>query len=453
MGRITRLQRIRGRYRFRARVPEKLRSYFGGRWEVVFSLRTADYDEARLRVMRVSVAFERRCQAVRARLRAGLPPEPYDDAWLHAALGESSGQADADATPPPAEPSPDAAGENERTLLRELIQTLQVAALGVVGRSTANKSRAAEMGVQEAETDPGPTLEALFRAWEQADPSRPPKSVQTVRACLDEFRRITHKRHALQVTRADFQRYVQSLQRKGNRPKTIGKKVGLVGAVFNHAVKVDLLSHHPGRQLFIPRPKLDVPSRAPFDRAHLQAILDSSFFVPRRGRRRRTAGYRWMILLALYQGARLEELAQLRLEDVVTVNDVLCLRIDTAESQGQRLKNSASRRLLPVHRVLVEVGFPAYVETLRRAGCRRLFPEFPADHHGRYGSAFSKAFIRLLRKELGILESCYVFHSFRHTFEDACREAELDAGVIDALMGHAANFGRGYQYGNGLLPE
>ncbi len=58
MRRIARLQCLNGRYRFRAGVPLDLRAYFGGRREVVFSLRTADYDEAWLRVMRVSVAFD-----------------------------------------------------------------------------------------------------------------------------------------------------------------------------------------------------------------------------------------------------------------------------------------------------------------------------------------------------------------------------------------------------------
>jgi len=274
------------------------------------------------------------------------------------------------------------------------------------------------------------------------------KTPQDVHSCLKAFARVVKKRHAREVERKDFRRYVEHELGRGLQPKTVDKKVGHVRAVFNHAVKTDLLPSNPGANLYIPRPKQAAPSRLPFETEQLQAILDSSFFRPRRGRRHCTPGRGWMVLLGLYQGARLEELAQLRLDDVKAVNGVWCLKIH-ADGTGQRLKNAASRRTLPVHRAILNAGFLAYLVELRQRGERRLFPEFSADAHGRYGSTYSKAFSRLQRVELGLKDRRLVFHSLRHSFEDACREAELDGGVIDALMGHAPNYGRGYQYGSG----
>ena len=163
----------------------------------------------------------------------------------------------------------------------------------------------------------------------------------------------------------------------------------------------------------------------------------------------RDAG-RWIPLLALYQGCRVEELAQLLVSDIQCIDDVWCLVIDDMPGEqgaAKRLKNTASRRRLPIHPKVIEAGFLQYVQRIREQGAERLFPDLHPDRFGKRSASFSKAFMRYLRKELGVTDKRKVFHSFRHTFRDACREAGLDEEIADALMGHSNPQKMGRRYG------
>ena len=54
--------------------------------------------------------------------------------------------------------------------------------------------------------------------------------------------------------------------------------------------------------------------------------------------------------------------------------------------------------------------------------------------------------------DLGITDPRKVFHSFRHSFKDACRAARIGEELHDALTGHSsASVGR--TYGTGMPLE
>jgi len=75
----------------------------------------------------------------------------------------------------------------------------------------------------------------------------------------------------------------------------------------------------------------------------------------------------WLMPLALFSGARLGELAQLFVVDVMDSEGVPCLNISD-EEEGQRLKTNNAKRLVPVHSTLVALGFLRYVAKLRAEG-------------------------------------------------------------------------------------
>ncbi|MFL9913948.1 hypothetical protein PQR75_00770 [Paraburkholderia fungorum] len=76
----------------------------------------------------------------------------------------------------------------------------------------------------------------------------------------------------------------------------------------------------------------------------------------------------------MFGGEREEELGQLRLDDVVTQNGRLFLRV-TDLDETQELKNAPSRRYVPVHAELLRIGFGRYADRLRDAGAEWLLPE------------------------------------------------------------------------------
>ena len=500
MGKIRYLQRApNGIYRFRAYVPEPLRPYFGNRREVVQSLRTRDREEAKRRLRQAETAFKQRCKQARAELaKSRLPPRrvELDDVLsdqliqlaLHHILYNGLSFIDQRGALQPEGlermveglreayargGDPDIEARFLRFFEKVLNITLdrQQAGYALFQRRMLYRVTTLVQNLARHVRDPfaeelpniplpeallarysgpgGRAIDDLYEAWVKQDPTRPPATLRAVRRVLDDLMAVTGKSYAAEIDRRDVRAFVEHLQEDiGNHPATITKKVHMIGAVFNNAVRQDLLPNSPFRHLALPRAKRARAKRKPFTVPLLQRIFSSSLYTAQRYDHR--PAYRWLPLLALYQGARLEELAQLRVADVIDSGGICCLRIDVTDPTKQCLKNEASRRVLPLHQAILEAGFLSLVDERRRAGHDRLFPELAPGPDGRFGSRFSKAFSRLLRKELGINERCYVFHSFRHTFEDACRDAGLDFALTDALMGHAPNLGRNYRYGTGF---
>jgi integrase len=103
-------------------------------------------------------------------------------------------------------------------------------------------------------------------------------------------------------------------------------------------------------------------------------------------------------------------------------------------------------RVIPMHSMLIAIGLPDFVEEQRKAGAVLLFPEEMSNSLDHWGDAVSDWFGRLVRR-LELKGRRLSLHSFRHTFEDALREADLhDTPIGNALTGRrsgsvSANFG------------
>lgn len=295
-----------------------------------------------------------------------------------------------------------------------------------------------------------PTLDDLFEDWQRFDPGRPQRTVTDVRRVIDDFQQRVGNKSAAGIERQDIVRYRDDLIGRGLRPKTVEKKITFLCALCNVGINNGKLTVNPAQR--IPIPRSDSRRRQPFDLEDLNRIFGSRLYThgERLGRRVGEASV-WIPLLALYQGCRVEELGQLLVEDVQQIDGVECLVIDDMpgeKGEQKRLKNPASRRRLPLHPAVIEAGFLRYVARLRDRGETRLFPALRPDRYGKYSAAFSKAFMKHLRHDLHITDPRRVFHSFRHTYRDACREAGLDEEIADALMGHSNTQKMGRRYGS-----
>jgi integrase len=179
-------------------------------------------------------------------------------------------------------------------------------------------------------------------------------------------------------------------------------------------------------------------ARLSFDNGDLRILLDLN--VLQVEARKHPWRY-WLPLLGRCTGARLEELCQLRVHDFIEQQGVQCIRIDDSH-EGQNLKNAGSRRLLPLHPALIELGLLRHVESVRATGADRLFPELEPVR-GKLGHAPSKWFGRYKSKR-GISDPKKTFHSFRHTLIDELRDAGVQDSLIKRIMGHedsAVTFG------------
>jgi len=135
---------------------------------------------------------------------------------------------------------------------------------------------------------------------------------------------------------------------------------------------------------------------------------------------------RWIILICRYSGMRQNEACQLYKNDVMRVNGTWCFRIDDL-NEGQSLKNSSSRRFVPISSRLLGAGLLAYIEKQEI----RLFPKL-SPHLGLFSHAFSKWF-GSFRKPHGLPE----FHSIRHYAATRLKENGVAEQFANQLLGHS----------------
>lgn len=149
----------------------------------------------------------------------------------------------------------------------------------------------------------------------------------------------------------------------------------------------------------------------------------------------------WLPLLALFTGARLAEIAGLRVADIETIEGVPIINIRPHE--GRDLKTSSSIRRVPIHSELIRMGFLQFAQGRRNEGALTLFPDAKANAHGKVGAKIGEWFTALVR-ERGIEGTKLGMHSFRHTFES--RMSEIGLGGSDValyLTGRKAQGSRG----------
>ncbi|EJG0691659.1 site-specific integrase [Vibrio parahaemolyticus] len=153
--------------------------------------------------------------------------------------------------------------------------------------------------------------------------------------------------------------------------------------------------------------------------------------------------YFWLPLLAYFTGARLNELCQLYRKDIYQSDGIWVIHIDD-RFEGQRLKNQTSRRIVPIHDQLLNLGFIEFVQSVQH---ERVFPELKASRDG-FGSAASKWFGRF--KSAQGFGRGHDFHSFRHTVATQFKRQQISHIVAGELLGHAQNNITYDRYGKGL---
>lgn len=165
----------------------------------------------------------------------------------------------------------------------------------------------------------------------------------------------------------------------------------------------------------------------------------------------------WLSAVGLLTGARVNEIAQLNPQvDILKEEetDIWFLNITELTEGDERVRKSTktpgSRRKVPLHKWLIELGFLAYVERMQKAGSQLLFPAWKPSR-GKASSAAEKWFGNFLI-EIGLRDDTagarlVGMHAFRHTL---LARASNTHPPVDAtsITGHANSKGvvvRGYE--------
>lgn len=161
----------------------------------------------------------------------------------------------------------------------------------------------------------------------------------------------------------------------------------------------------------------------------------------------------WIPLILIYNGFRINEIAQIYNNQIVIRDDIYMFRI-AIDNQDQQLKNVASKRTIPIHPKLIELGFLDFWESQKSKGYARLFQELYHTNTKGYGQAFSKVFNDKKFKESWLEEETMKklnekvikldLHSFRHGFSGQLKGI-IEEDTREYFLGHSAG---DYDYGN-----
>lgn len=301
--------------------------------------------------------------------------------------------------------------------------------------------------------DPAQALswEGLLDYWRN-DCERHPRTAQEMQTLIRSLAAFLPGKGPAAMTRQDVTAWLRhERDTRGNGAKTLEKKGTLMGALFSIAVKDELLPANPFAGFDYKRftQKIGIDDggdREPFQPVQLERLFSPGGLFSQT-RDAGGGGYHarvWLPLLGLFTGARLNELGQLLITDIQ--------RDPVPHFRIRRAKNSESLREVPLHPRLVELGFMDYVDALRAAGQERLWPYLRSRGVLKTnGEVLGKWFNRYLHQELGFPRTV-VFHSFRHTFKDLCRNAGIARDVHHQLTGHASG-ATGDAYGAGYALE
>lgn len=467
----TGLIRRGARYYIRRRVPLHLVEHFDGKKEVVEALGTSDPKVARKLLPLRWSAIEERFDAADAQIAAAAQPEtpireisPTVIALLNldrfrverdeaAQRGELAAftrmkrdtlrllQAMLDGE---AEPTRDLREiEGMRNALKALLDGENAFAI-----SAARKAREdiAEAEAERAAEADALSFDALVDRWAK-ERRREGKSLDTHKAVVRQFIALVGEMPVAKVAKRDVLTFKDKLLEAGNTPANVNVKLTRLRTLLNYAFDNDLITTQPAKGVEVLDPDAERNKRRPFDSAALAAIFGSPVYAkdvrPTQGRGE--AAY-WLPLLALYTGARMEELGQLRAVDVrrETYPDAddneqsaWFIHVTEDDEDDLKLKNAGSERVIPLHPVLEQLGFTRFVEAAKAGGQARLFPDLRPNKYGRLTAKWGEWFSEYKRGVCGVTDKRMVFHSFRHTFADHGRGRMVE-GVKRQIMGHSS---------------
>lgn len=309
------------------------------------------------------------------------------------------------------------------------------------------------------------------------------RNVRDIRGRLGNFIDIIGDKFIEDITRTDMRIFVETLQKlPPNRSKSklyAGKSVAeildmrpeqtlnvatvntileAVGSLLEWFVNEGVLEKNPAKGLQIKDSRQAIELRDAFTCDELEKIFAHPKFSKGKFK---SASYFWIPLIALFTGARLEEIAQLHCTDLyrnhgsegLWVFDINDAGKDEA-GHGKSLKNRNAKRIIPIHKALLDIGLLDYHARTAKAKHIRLFPDLKITANtSKLGKQPGKQFKAVVVAVLGDAAEKKSFHSLRHTFSDFYKQRGWQTDMFRQLYGHELPHLAANQYGSKFPPD
>lgn len=307
-----------------------------------------------------------------------------------------------------------------------------------------------------------PELAGTCRVWTWIIGSKSPSAI--TKADVAEFRTIflqlpaaySRRPDYAETPAADLIHTSQSADRKYERVsvKTFNKHLSTLKGYFSWLknqgrLAVDVEQMFSGLHV---KPKKKGHAgrgeRNQYSDDDLKLIFSSPVWVGRHSERRLTApgdyinrdSLYWGPLLAAFQGARREELAQLCVRHFIQIEGIWVINLNAADlnlKAADGYEDEGSRRLLPLHHNILKLGFLEAC-VLGRDGDERLFQELNNDNASEsFGSALGKRFSNYQKAMKFFPDGVEGgLHRFRHTFMTRLENTDAKTTFVEELTGH-----------------
>ena len=232
---------------------------------------------------------------------------------------------------------------------------------------------------------------------------------------------------------------------------TVDRKfLALAGSLFNFAKQNGFRCDNPCDAVKVIIPPRMEPPRVAFTPEQMRKIISADLFQnPQAGK---YIEYKFITLICIYTGARITEIASLKMADLGEENGIPFIHIKPDLDSGRTIKTYCSYRRVPLHKDLFEYWkFDEYLSGAKSQS-GYIFPILNSNNNTtRVSQPLSKFFSRLLI-QLNIKQQNLSFHSLRHTFKAFARRSKIDRTIVDTICGHsneqtAMEYGRDF-YGS-----
>ena len=159
----------------------------------------------------------------------------------------------------------------------------------------------------------------------------------------------------------------------------------------------------------------------------------------------------WSFCIGILSGMRTNEISQLLIGDIIKKENVWMFSID--ETEGKSVKTTSSIRKVPVHPILISLGFIDYVKIIKSKGVERVFPELTKQRDG-YSTKISQHYNEKFLPSIDVWKKqVKVLYSTRHTFINRCYNKGVDRDIIKSIVGHEPDFTLDVYGGSPFTPK
>ena len=244
-----------------------------------------------------------------------------------------------------------------------------------------------------------------------------------------------------EITRDDVIRWrsqlVDGVNRNGKRKSvnTVNKYLVHAGSMFRWARDVQKWIQ------FDPTIKTKLKqhgtrARLPLSQAEIEQVRHAYRFEPDE--------IQLELELLLYTGARLSEIHQLQVQDVILDAPVPYIDLEGVnDEEGRQLKNANSARKVPLHPEILD-RVRTFIDGMADRPTHRPFNRIRAASFGQKFTKFCRPFLKDKRKTL---------HSLRHTMSGELQNAGVQEYLINQILGHAQQTMSTGQYGGHVQLE